>query len=137
MALFWALLVVGWGLAVAAKALRALSTGEPYVFGLWDGGMLRRGKALTPVGARIKLGVGLVLPAISALLFARVLAYVAGVVVLLAVVVVSIGSDIAYGYDPNEGERRSRRVTRGPRGSRLRTRRAGCRARRAARSSRA
>lgn len=105
MAAFWAVLAVVWGLAVAGKALRALSTGEPYVFSYWDGGVLRRGKALTIVGARIKLGVGLVLPAITALLFARVLPYVAGVVVLLAVVVVSIGSDIAYGYDPSDGER--------------------------------
>lgn len=104
-ALIWASLAVGWGLAVAGKALRALGTGEPYVFGYWDGGVLRRGKALTTVGARIKLGVGLVLPAITALLVARVLPYVAGVVVLLAVLVVSIGSDIAYGYDPHDESR--------------------------------
>ncbi len=37
-----------WGVAVAFKAIQALTRREPYVFSIWDGGMLRAGRALEP-----------------------------------------------------------------------------------------
>ena len=48
-----------WGTCVALKALNALRTNQPYVFGMWDGGMLRAGKKLNRMGMQIKLVVGI------------------------------------------------------------------------------
>lgn len=47
-----------WGAAVAIKAINALRSGEPYVFGMWDGGMLRAGKRLDRLGMQIKVVIG-------------------------------------------------------------------------------
>lgn len=47
-----------WGAAVAIKAIGALRSGEPYTFGMWDGGMLRAGKRLNKLGMQIKVVVG-------------------------------------------------------------------------------
>jgi hypothetical protein len=50
-----------WGGAVAIKAISALRSGEPYVFGMWDGGMLRAGKRLNRMGMQIKVVVGVLM----------------------------------------------------------------------------
>jgi hypothetical protein len=44
-----------WGIAVAIKAVRALQSGQPYVFSMWDGGMLRSGRSLTRFGTQMKV----------------------------------------------------------------------------------
>ena len=48
-----------WGIAVAVKAANCLRANESYVFGMWDGGMLRAGKRLNKMGMQIKLVVGI------------------------------------------------------------------------------
>jgi len=50
-----------WGIAVAIKAFNALRTDSAYVFGMWDGGMLRAGKRLNKLGKQIKIVVGLMM----------------------------------------------------------------------------
>ena len=50
-----------WGIAVAIKAVNALRTGQPYVFGMWDGGALCAGKRLSKLGKQVKVVVGLMM----------------------------------------------------------------------------
>ena len=44
-----------WGLLVAGKALSCLTSGKRYVFSQWDGGLIRKGKAITPTGVKVKM----------------------------------------------------------------------------------
>jgi len=60
-----------WGILVAIKAANALKKNEDYVFGMWDGGMLRAGKRLTRLGAQIKLAVGVLMAVGCALLLSH------------------------------------------------------------------
>ena len=43
------------------KAVAALRRSEPYVFSMWDGGMLRAGKQLSRLGTQVKVGLSLFL----------------------------------------------------------------------------
>src|SRR5262245_51068628 len=60
---FLAIAFTVWGLGVAFKAINALRTNEPYVFSMWDGGMLRAGKRLNKMGMQIKVVVGVLMAA--------------------------------------------------------------------------
>lgn len=82
-----------WGVAVAIKAVRSLQTGQPYVFALWDGGMIRMGKQLSRFGVQIKVVVGVLMGAGCAALFAGVLPLQTGSYALVFVAMVSFVSD--------------------------------------------
>jgi hypothetical protein len=80
-----------WGALIAIKAIRALRSGEPYTFSMWDGGLIRAGKRLTKFGAQIKVVVGILMSAgaiaqLSGLVPVTTRAYVVMFVALLSVV---------------------------------------------------
>ena len=50
-----------WGVLVALKAINALRTGDDYVFGMWDGGLIRVGKRLNKMGKQIKVATGAIM----------------------------------------------------------------------------
>jgi hypothetical protein len=87
-----------WGVAVAIKAVKAIRTGEPYVFSLWDGGMIRAGKSLKPIGAKVKAVVGVGI-AIGSALFAARIASRTEYYALIALLVVSVIADFALSAD--------------------------------------
>jgi hypothetical protein len=47
-----------WGAAIVVKAVTCLRSGEPYVFSMWDGGLIRVGKRINKMGTQIKVVVG-------------------------------------------------------------------------------
>ena len=83
-----------WGIAVAWKAFTAVRNGTPYVFSVWDGGMLRAGKSLTPTGARVKAVIGVAV-AIGCLLVAARVALPATYYAVVVVLIASVVSDLA------------------------------------------
>jgi hypothetical protein len=82
-----------WGAAVAVKALSALRTGDSYVFGMWDGGMLRVGKRLNKMGMQIKVVVGVAMSMACFGLFTGILPMQTGCYVVMFVGVLSVVSD--------------------------------------------
>jgi hypothetical protein len=84
-----------WGAAVAMKALKSLRSSEPYVFGMWDGGMLRAGKRLSKVGCQIKIAVGALMSAGCIALVTKAVAVQSAAYFVMAVAIVSIISDFA------------------------------------------
>jgi len=84
-----------WGIAVAIKAANALRTNEPYVFGLWDGGMIRAGKRLNKMGKQIKLVVGIAMAASCIALFTHLVPVTTAAGVLAFFAILSIVSDFA------------------------------------------
>lgn len=82
---FWLLVMTAWMFACGVKTAVMLSQGSPYVFGLWDGGMLRAGKSVAGGRVWIKLAVS-ILAVIIAL--ARLAGFLAPVPSLIAIVVV-------------------------------------------------
>ena len=82
-----------WGIAVAIKAANALKSNEPYVFSMWDGGMLRAGKRLNRMGMQIKLGVGIGMALGCVALFAGLLPLDTAAGIVCFVAIVSIVSD--------------------------------------------
>jgi hypothetical protein len=87
-----------WGLAVAVKAATAVRGGTPYVFSFWDGGMIRAGKSLSPLGARVKVVIGVAIAIGCVLVTARV-GLPATYYGLLAVLIASVVSDFALAAD--------------------------------------
>jgi hypothetical protein len=85
-----------WGVLSAIKAVRAATTGVPYVFGMWDGGLLRVGKRLSLTGARLKivttgtLGIG------CFLLLARAIPFETGKVVTIVAAIASVVADLVF-----------------------------------------
>jgi hypothetical protein len=88
-----ALVFTVWGIAVAIKAANALRSNEPYVFGMWDGGMLRAGKKLNKMGMQIKLVVGIGMAIGCVALFANLLPVKTACGVLVFVAILSFVSD--------------------------------------------
>ncbi len=82
-----------WGAAIAVKAVNALRTGEPYVFGMWDGGMLRAGKRLNKMGMQIKVVVGIAMAAACFGLVSGLLPIQTGAYVVMFIGVLSLVSD--------------------------------------------
>ena len=58
-----------WAALVTIKTFKALNSPDGYTFSMWDGGMLRAGKRLTPMGVKIK-SVTAPLMCVSALVLA-------------------------------------------------------------------
>jgi len=100
-ALFFMGVCIVWGGAVAFKGLLAVRTGEPYVFSVWDGGILRVGKHLSPLGARIKIGVGVSMALAALLLVTGIVPFMVGGGVVIAAALVSVGSDFVHASDPS------------------------------------
>jgi hypothetical protein len=92
-----AVLFTAWGVAVALKAINCLRTNDTYVFGLWDGGMLRQGKRLNKMGMQIKAVVGVAMAAGCIGLFTGLLPVNTAVYALAFVGVLSIVSDFVTG----------------------------------------
>lgn len=88
-----------WGLAVAYKAWSALSKKETYTFSFWDGGLLRDGRRLTPLGAKIRLGAGLAISGWCAVLLAGVRVGRAGSLIAVGLIVLSVISDFVNAED--------------------------------------
>jgi hypothetical protein len=82
-----------WGAAVAIKAANALRTGEPYVFGIWDGGMIRAGKSLNKMGKQIKLVVGIGMAASCAAMAAHAIPLDTAFYLTAFIAILSIVSD--------------------------------------------
>jgi hypothetical protein len=82
-----------WGAAVAFKALNALRSGEGYVFGMWDGGMLRAGKRLNKMGMQIKVVVGAAMSVACLGLVTGIIPLQTGCYVVMFVGVLSVVSD--------------------------------------------
>jgi hypothetical protein len=82
-----------WGAAVAIKAIGALRSGEGYVFGMWDGGMLRVGKRLNKMGMQIKIVVGAAMCLACLGLVTGMIPLQTGSSVVMFVAVLSIVSD--------------------------------------------
>lgn len=83
--------VAVWMAAVVVKALRAIRNDEAYVFSMWDGGLLNRGKQLTAFGTRVKVLLGLCLVAASILTVSEQINYR----VLMGVAVLGLVADFA------------------------------------------
>ncbi len=88
-----AVLFTVWGAAVAIKAINCLRSNEPYVFSLWDGGMIRQGKRLNRMGMQIKavVGVGMALGCIA--LFTGLVPRTTAAYTVTFVAILSIVSD--------------------------------------------
>jgi hypothetical protein len=84
-----------WGVAVAVKAFLALRGNKPYVFGIWDGGMIRAGKRLNRTGKQIKVGVGIAMFVGCGGMAAHVIPYKTAFGIVLATAVISIISDFS------------------------------------------
>jgi hypothetical protein len=93
----FAVLFTAWGVAVAIKAINCLRTNQTYVFGLWDGGMIRQGKRLNRMGMQIKAVVGIAMAAGCVALFTGLVPINTAVYVLAFVGVLSIVSDFVTG----------------------------------------
>jgi hypothetical protein len=91
----FAVVFTAWGVAVAIKAINCLRTNEAYVFGLWDGGMIRQGKRLNRMGTQIKVVVGAAMAAGCAAMFTGMLPINTAVYVVGFVAVLSLVSDFA------------------------------------------
>jgi hypothetical protein len=83
----------GWGIAVAIKAIQALRTNQPYVFGMWDGGLLRAGKRLSHRGKQIKVAVGILMALGCIALVTGLVPWKTVTYALMAVAIASIVSD--------------------------------------------
>jgi hypothetical protein len=82
-----------WGVAVAIKAFNCLRSDEPYVFSMWDGGMIRAGKRLNKMGKQIKLVVG-VLEAVGCIgLLAGLIPLETAAYLIIFVAILSLVSD--------------------------------------------
>lgn len=88
-----AVVFVVWGAAVAIKAFNALKTGGTYVFGMWDGGMLRAGKRLNKLGMQIKIVVGVLMSLGCVALLTKALPVQTAAYSITFVALVSIVSD--------------------------------------------
>jgi hypothetical protein len=86
-----------WGAAVAFKAINALRSGEAYVFGMWDGGMLRAGKRLNKMGMQIKVVVGAAMSIACLGLVTGAIPMETGCYVVMFIGVLSIVSDFVNG----------------------------------------
>ena len=82
-----------WGAAVAVKAINCLRSGEAYVFGMWDGGMLRAGKRLNKMGMQIKVVVGALMAGACLGLVSGLIPLQTGAYVVMFVGVLSLVSD--------------------------------------------
>jgi hypothetical protein len=49
-------LIALWTAAALVKSIRCVVNSERYTYSMWDGGMLRAGRSVTPVGAGVKIG---------------------------------------------------------------------------------
>jgi len=88
-----AFVFVVWGAAVAIKAINALRSGEAYVFGMWDGGMIRVGKRLTKLGMQIKVVVGALMSLGCIALLTGIVPMLSAAYAIIFVSVLSIVSD--------------------------------------------
>ena len=86
-----------WGIAVAAKAINALRTGNPYTFSMWDGGMLRAGKKLNRLGMQIKVVVGVLMAAGCIALLTHALPLQTTAYAMMFVALLSVVSDMVTG----------------------------------------
>lgn len=89
-----AVLFTVWGIAVAFKAINCLRSNETYVFGMWDGGMLRQGKRLNKMGMQIKAVVGVLMAGACIGLFTGLMPIMTAVYTLAFVGVLSLVSDL-------------------------------------------
>jgi hypothetical protein len=87
-----------WGLAVALKAFAAIRADKPYTFSMWDGGMLRAGKRLSPLGTKVKAG-NAVLITIGCILVAGRLGSLSMVYGFIGILVVSVVCDLIFTAD--------------------------------------
>lgn len=99
-ALIFTFIAVVWGIALALKAANALRTGEPYVFSMWDGGLWRVGKQLTPGGTKIKIVVGVTMSGVAAAMLLGLLPATIAFVLVIGAVVLSIVSDAMSASTP-------------------------------------
>jgi len=83
-----------WGAAAAIKAIASLQSGKPYTFAVWDGGLLRAGKVLTPRGTRIRVAACTLMTASCLGLATGVFKILYVAPVLICAAVVSIISDL-------------------------------------------
>ena len=83
-----------WAAACTAKAIRALQTGSPYRFSLWDGGLLRDGKVLTRRGTQTKAVVVALLCVGCVAWLAHLVPFRTGQIALMALAAASIVSDL-------------------------------------------
>ena len=84
-----------WIVAIALKALDAVRAGREYKFGLWDGGLIRAGKSLTPTGTRIKLISSSLIAVAMAALALHLLPIKPTAYVIIAMLTASIVADSA------------------------------------------
>lgn len=82
-----------WGIAVALKAIHSLRTGNPYVFSMWDGGMIRAGKRLNKLGTQIKVVVGAVMAGGCIATFTKAVPIGTASYVIIFIAVLSLVSD--------------------------------------------
>jgi hypothetical protein len=82
-----------WGVLVALKAVHALHTGGEYVFGMWDGGLIRVGKRLNKMGKQIKVATGAIMSAGCIALLTGIAPFMTAVYVIMFVGVLSVVSD--------------------------------------------
>ena len=82
-----------WGILVAIKAINSLRTREPYVFSLWDGGMIRQGKRLNRMGTQIKVVVGAGMAAGLIAQFTGAVDLRTGAYIIMFIALLSIVSD--------------------------------------------
>jgi hypothetical protein len=86
-----------WGIAVALKAINCLRSNEPYVFSMWDGGMIRAGRRLNRMGMQIKAVVGVLMAAGCIALFTGALPLTTAAYAIAFVSVLSLVSDFVTG----------------------------------------
>jgi hypothetical protein len=93
-----------WAVAVAIKAARCLGTGTPYVFGIWDGGLLRQGRQLDRTRTVIKLVIVSLVVAFGGVMAAGIHLPRNSIYVLMVLVVASLVSDLTSSTkEPSDG----------------------------------
>ncbi len=84
-----------WGVLVALKAINAVRSGQAYTFSMWDGGLLRAGKRLTPLGAKLKAISGGTIGLGCIVMLGRVAPLQPTIYVLMAAAIGGIVADLA------------------------------------------
>ncbi|HEY4180410.1 MAG TPA: hypothetical protein VGM90_26385 [Kofleriaceae bacterium] len=103
--LVFLVVATAWAVGISIKALRCLTANKPYVFGMWDGGMLRKGKELGRGRTQVKLVIAVLIAGFACALLAGVRMPHEATYVLWGLVIASLVSDLTApekGFDDRQ-----------------------------------